>query len=419
LQVPTDRSRCDWRLLAAEGDRVIGLIRNPDHAAEVSRAGAVPVRCDLERASVEEIATAIQGADAVVFAADARLGSGAERKLTMDRDGAIKLLRADDRRRRALPHDQRGRRREPAGRRRGVRRLSAGEGAGRCGAAGERPGVDDPQAGWLDRRWGTRRVRIDSAPFSGPVSRDDVASVLTRLLTDSRSVGRVQYLSSGAQSIEQALDEVLGSPVCYRKRRIVTKHRITVLGTGDMGGAIAQALAERTQHAVTVRGSRPGSASAAALVDRLALREATDADIEQSDIVFVVVPAKAIPEIVPTLNDYGGIVVSVSVSATVGRDGHKSTAEQLAEALPAARVVNAFSSIWSTVVRNPGRVGKTSAFVCSRRASCPVLRFGRYAPGSEAHHYEGRSADVVCCPGGRLAGCDCWYFPARCGCAAW
>ena len=47
------------RLLAAEGDRVIGLIRNPDHAAEVSRAGAVPVRCDLERASVEKIATAI------------------------------------------------------------------------------------------------------------------------------------------------------------------------------------------------------------------------------------------------------------------------------------------------------------------------------------------------------------------------
>ena len=58
---------------------------------------------------------------------------------------------------------------------------------------------------------GTGRVRIDSAPFSGPVSRDDVASVLARLLTDSRSVGRVLYLSSGAQPIEQALDDVLGT----------------------------------------------------------------------------------------------------------------------------------------------------------------------------------------------------------------
>jgi uncharacterized protein YbjT (DUF2867 family) len=82
------------RLLAAEGDRVIGLIRNPDHATEVSQAGASPVLCDLERASVEEIAAAIEGADAVVFAAGAGPGSGAERKLTMDRDGAIKLLRA-------------------------------------------------------------------------------------------------------------------------------------------------------------------------------------------------------------------------------------------------------------------------------------------------------------------------------------
>ena len=59
------------RLLTAGGDRVTGLIRNPDHAAEVSRAGASPVLCDLERASVEEIATAIEGADAVVFAAGA------------------------------------------------------------------------------------------------------------------------------------------------------------------------------------------------------------------------------------------------------------------------------------------------------------------------------------------------------------
>ena len=82
------------RLLAAEGDRVIGLIRNPDHATEVSRAGASPVLCDLERTSVEEVATAIEGADAVVFAAGAGPGSGADRKLTMDRDGAIKLLRA-------------------------------------------------------------------------------------------------------------------------------------------------------------------------------------------------------------------------------------------------------------------------------------------------------------------------------------
>ena len=40
------------------------------------------------------IAEAIEGADAVVFAAGAGPGSGTARKLTMDRDGAIKLLDA-------------------------------------------------------------------------------------------------------------------------------------------------------------------------------------------------------------------------------------------------------------------------------------------------------------------------------------
>ena len=41
------------RLLADGGHDVIGLIRNPDHAADVSREGASPVICDLEQARVE------------------------------------------------------------------------------------------------------------------------------------------------------------------------------------------------------------------------------------------------------------------------------------------------------------------------------------------------------------------------------
>jgi uncharacterized protein YbjT (DUF2867 family) len=201
------------RLLAAQGERVTGLIRNPDHAAEVSRAGAAPVLCDLERASVEEIATAIKGTDAVVFAAGAGPGSGAARKLTLDRDGAIKLLRAATTA--------------------GVPRYLMVSGAG----VENPPDGDEVFAVYLrakaeadaaleasDREWtilrpggltddaGTGSVRIGSVPSSGPVPRDDVASVLAHLLTDSRSAGRVLYLSSGAQSIEQALDEALGSP---------------------------------------------------------------------------------------------------------------------------------------------------------------------------------------------------------------
>jgi 8-hydroxy-5-deazaflavin:NADPH oxidoreductase len=140
---------------------------------------------------------------------------------------------------------------------------------------------------------------------------------------------------------------------------------ISVLGTGDMGGAIATALSQRTHHSVRVRGSQTGSSSATKLVGELGIPEATEKDIADSDVVFIVVPAAAISQATAVLSDYRGVVVSVSVSGTVGRDGLPSSAENIAAALPDARVVNAFTSVWSSVVRNPGSGEKTSVFVCS------------------------------------------------------
>ena len=81
------------RLLAARGDTARGLIRNPDHAADLDAIGAVGVLCDLEGDDVD-VAAAIAGADAVVFAAGAGPGSGAARKRTMDHLGAVRLIEA-------------------------------------------------------------------------------------------------------------------------------------------------------------------------------------------------------------------------------------------------------------------------------------------------------------------------------------
>ena len=82
------------RRLVERGDHVRGLIRNPDHGQDLRADGSEPVLCDLEHATVDEVAAAVTGADAVVFAAGAGPGSGAQRKWSMDRDGAVKLLRA-------------------------------------------------------------------------------------------------------------------------------------------------------------------------------------------------------------------------------------------------------------------------------------------------------------------------------------
>src|SRR6266513_5535699 len=82
------------RMLAERGDRARGLIRNPDHAADLEAVGAEAVQCDLEELAAAQVAPHIEGADAVVFAAGAGPGSGPARKRTVDYGGAVKLIEA-------------------------------------------------------------------------------------------------------------------------------------------------------------------------------------------------------------------------------------------------------------------------------------------------------------------------------------
>lgn len=82
------------RRLAAAGHTSTAIIRNPDHAADVREAGAEPAVLDLEATTATQLSELIGGADAVVFAAGAGPGSGAARKHTMDRDGALLLVAA-------------------------------------------------------------------------------------------------------------------------------------------------------------------------------------------------------------------------------------------------------------------------------------------------------------------------------------
>ncbi|TML00988.1 MAG: SDR family oxidoreductase [Actinobacteria bacterium] len=197
-------------LLAARGDRVRGLIRNPNHAAAVHAAGAEPVVCDLEHSGAGAIAEAIEGVDAVVFAAGAGPGSGTARKLTMDRDGAVKLLDAA----------------RAVGTTRYVIISSVG--------AESPPSGDDPFSVYLqakaaadaavagsDRDWtivrpgrltdepGAGRVRVQVEPFRGEVPRDDVAAVLAAVLPEPRAFGATLYVNSGDDPVAAALEAAL------------------------------------------------------------------------------------------------------------------------------------------------------------------------------------------------------------------
>jgi nucleoside-diphosphate-sugar epimerase len=198
--------------LVRRGDTVIGLTRNPNHGDDLRAVGAEPVVCDLEHATVAQIAAAARGADAAVFAAGAGAGSGAERKLTMDRDGAIKLLQAAGEAgvARFLVISSTGAENPPDGDDVFSVYLRAKAEADAAVKASDRdwtiirPGrlTDDP---------GTGRVRIDSTPFRGDVSREDVAAVLEALLHDVPVSREVFYLNGGADDIRQALERLVAT----------------------------------------------------------------------------------------------------------------------------------------------------------------------------------------------------------------
>jgi uncharacterized protein YbjT (DUF2867 family) len=199
------------RALVERGDRVRGLIRNPDHAADVRADGGDPLLCDLEASEVDQVAAAIEGADAVVFAAGAGPGSGAERKLTLDRDGAVKLVQAAQAANvgRYVIVSSVGAENPPSGDEVFAVYLQA-KAAADAAVAGSDLDWTIVRPGRLTDDGGTGRVRIQSDPFRGEVSRDDVATVLVALLHEPRAAGHTLYVNGGDDPVDEALAAVTG-----------------------------------------------------------------------------------------------------------------------------------------------------------------------------------------------------------------
>ena len=190
-------------LLKARGHQVCGLIRNPDHADEVRQAGAEPVLCDLE--AEDDIAEAVWPADAVVFAAGAGPGSGASRKLTMDRDGAIRLI--DAARRNGIQryvmisamHVE-----EPRGDEVFQTYLRA---KAEADEALRRSGLDYTivRPGRLTNDPGRGCVRLAARLPRGEIPRGDVAVVLAHVLEIPATAGCQFDVTSGKQAIAEAV----------------------------------------------------------------------------------------------------------------------------------------------------------------------------------------------------------------------
>ncbi|RDG39491.1 SDR family oxidoreductase [Streptomyces corynorhini] len=194
------------RRLAARGHGVAGIIRDPGQADELRASGAEPVVLDLESASVEQVAEALEGTDAAVFAAGAGGGSGVARKETVDRGAAVLFADAAER----------------AGVRRFVVVSSMGadpdhEGDEVFDAYQRAKGAADAyvrsrtaldwtilRPGRLTDDAGTGLVALAESTGYGAVPRDDVAAVLVELLETPETAGLTLELIGGTVPAEEA-----------------------------------------------------------------------------------------------------------------------------------------------------------------------------------------------------------------------
>lgn len=195
--------------LTRRGDQVHALIRDPNQAADIAASGGVPVIYDMERDTAADLAAAVAGSDAVVFAAGAGAGSGAARKYTVDHNGSVQLADAA----------------EHVGVSRFVQISTMGAGSS------PEPGTDEVWAAYLDAKtraeedlrgrdldWTILRPgMLTDAEGNGlitlgppPIPRDsvpraDVAATLASILVADNTFRRTLELVSGSEPIDTAV----------------------------------------------------------------------------------------------------------------------------------------------------------------------------------------------------------------------
>ncbi|TCN36548.1 putative NAD(P)-binding protein [Kribbella orskensis] len=199
------------KILAADGHEVVGLVRNPEHEADIAAAGGEAAVLDLEKADLDPVVAVLSGADVAIFSAGAGPGSGVERKETVDKGAAVLLADAAER----------------AGVRRHLQVSSMG--ADNFGELdpndqftiylrAKKAAEDDLRSrdldwtvvrpGGLTNDPGTGKVLLDDKTGYGRISRDDVALVLAGLCSNPASIGRTLELIAGDTPVDEALNNL-------------------------------------------------------------------------------------------------------------------------------------------------------------------------------------------------------------------
>jgi len=198
-------------MLVEDGHEVRGLVRKEEQTGDVKADGAGPVVVDLEAEEVGGgIGEAVEGCDAIVFAAGAGPGSGDARKETMDYGGAAKLVEAAEERgvRRYLMLSAMGAS-DPEGGSEGMRPYLRAK--ARADERLAQSGLDYTiiRPGSLTEDEGTGNIEAaERLGRRGEIPREDVAGTFAAALEDEDTYHKTFEILSGDTPIREALAQL-------------------------------------------------------------------------------------------------------------------------------------------------------------------------------------------------------------------
>lgn len=197
-------------MLVANGHSVVGLHRKPEQAQAIAEAGGSPLLGDIIDMSVDDLVSAAEGCEAIIFSAGAA-GSGLDRTTAIDGDGPIKVIEA--------------------ARRQGVSRfylVSAFPEAGRRGDRNDRfehymaekkradVAVAQSELDWVIVRPGTLlhkegngRVALGLAVNYGNVARGNVARVIASLIEEPSIKREILEVVDGDVAVDDAVAKLV------------------------------------------------------------------------------------------------------------------------------------------------------------------------------------------------------------------
>ncbi len=187
--------------LRARGDDAVAIFRDVDRADELAELGAIPVVLDIENATTDELASALAGSDAVVFAAGAGGGDPA-RTHAVDFEGAVLAMAAAS----------------AVNAARFVMVSSVGAGGpvpteGKMAAYLRAKHDADEKLMATKLHWtilrpatltdepGTSLIDLVTTDEGGSIPRADVAAAIVATLKENNSVGKVWQFASGSRPI--------------------------------------------------------------------------------------------------------------------------------------------------------------------------------------------------------------------------